>query len=439
VRVRHRDERRDDQDPGRFVTLVFPCLTPAVGARVAGAAALLAAVAVSGCSSHGTATVNVEPSRSLADSAVHIRVDGLAANERIVLRLTARDRRGRLWHSRASFRADGDGRLDLDRVSPLSGTYSGTWPGGLLASLSRKAPPTGDAFLWRRGRPHAFRLAVLEDGRPVATATFRRTVPKVPQRLLTAARNGFYGRYFAPPRGRPRGAPVLIFGGSEGGLSFGHLPPPLLAWRGHPTLALAYFDAPGLPETLSRIPLEYFARALRWLQVRAGGGRIVVISVSRGSEAAQLVGAHYPDLVAAVVAAVPSNSAICGLPDCKGSAWTLRGRAIPFTKQFDFTQPSDDPAAVIPVERIAGPMLLVCAGKDTVWRSCPYARAIEARRRNYRRGANDVVYAYPRAGHFVGSLLPYVAVGPRWRFFNPADERAREDLWPQLLAFLARR
>jgi hypothetical protein len=48
---------------------------------------------------------------------------------------------------------------------------------------------------------------------------------------------------------------LLIFGGSEGGLS-GTLIAALLAAHGYPALALAYFNAPGLPATLSDIPLE---------------------------------------------------------------------------------------------------------------------------------------------------------------------------------------
>ena len=48
---------------------------------------------------------------------------------------------------------------------------------------------------------------------------------------------------------------VLVFGGSEGGLATS-----LLAARfaadGYPALALAYFREPGLPQTLTNIPLE---------------------------------------------------------------------------------------------------------------------------------------------------------------------------------------
>jgi len=102
---------------------------------------------------------------------------------------------------------------------------------------------------------------------------------------------------------------------------------------------------------------------------------------------------------------------------------------------MDFTQPTDNPAAVIPVERIDGRMLLVCGGKDLVWRSCAYLRAIEARRKRFERASGDVVFAYPQAGHSVGEFLPYIPGAGRRA---PADERARGDLWPQVVSFLAR-
>jgi dienelactone hydrolase len=406
--------------------------------RASALAVLVSLLAICGCSSGNGVQVRVTPASSRLDQPLHIRVTGLGRGETAVVRVRAEDARGLEWQSAANFRGDDRGELDLDHATPTHGAYNGAWGMGLLASLTtRSSVPV--AFTSPKERSTTFHVDVLMGGKTAASTEFRRGLPKVEQQSLSVAQAGFFGRYYAPPPGKPRTAPVVIFGGSEGGLTFSRVPT-LLAWRGHPTLSLAYFDEPGLPRTLSQIPLEYFARALRWLRARpeAGSRRVAVIGVSRGSEAAQLLGVHYPSLVGAVVAAVPSNSAICDLPRCTGSAWTFRGRPVLFTKQLDFTEPSDNPAAVIPVERIHGPLLLVCGGKDSVWRSCPYTRAILARRRRLGRSRHDAAYAYPRAGHFVGSLLPYGAAAPRWLAFKPADERAREDFWPRLLSFLAR-
>ena len=94
---------------------------------------------------------------------------------------------------------------------------------------------------------------------------------------------GSSGAITARARNDPH-VPVLLIGGSEGGLSMtGEAA--LLASHGYPALDVAYFGAYGLPRSLERIPLEYFVRVARWLDRRPGvdGHRLVVYGVSRGT------------------------------------------------------------------------------------------------------------------------------------------------------------
>ena len=67
----------------------------------------------------------------------------------------------------------------------------------------------------------------------------------------TLAQEGFVGAYWAPttPARQPHAA-VLLFGGSEGGLD-GTLLAGTLAGQGYPTLDVAYFKEPGLPQSLT--------------------------------------------------------------------------------------------------------------------------------------------------------------------------------------------
>jgi dienelactone hydrolase len=286
------------------------------------------------------------------------------------------------------------------------------------------------------------RLTLAAGGRTLVRAGTTRTLlaPGERDRPLRPRTTGFYGELFAPPSTGTRKPAVLLFGGSEGGLATTDMAA-LLAAHGYPTLALAYFAEPGLPKDLLRIRLEYFAHALRWLARRPGvdRARLVVAGISRGSEAAQLLGIHYPDLVHGVIALVPSNAAQCGIPRyvgqpvlrCIGPAWTFRGRPVRYSR---VASPYATPA--LPDERINGPIFLDCGGQDALWPSCPMAHAIAARLRAHRFAHAVTLLAYPNAGHGVGDVLPNEA------FYLPtggtilADQRARTDAWPRLLAFL---
>jgi hypothetical protein len=88
---------------------------------------------------------------------------------------------------------------------------------------------------------------------------------------------------------------VLVLSGSGRGLTTSYAAA-VLAAHGYPSLALAYFTVPGLPKTLHNIPLGYFAKALgccgpspAWIP-----RHVLVSGVSRGGEAALLLGASFP-------------------------------------------------------------------------------------------------------------------------------------------------
>jgi dienelactone hydrolase len=407
-------------------------------------AVAIAAVLALGASSAGSAhpdrvRVEVTPASTWIDAPVHVRVTGLRSNQVATLSLRGRDARGRLWGSSARFRAGSQGTIDVDRAKSLSGSYTGVWGTGLLATLARKAPLEGTLFYWNEVTPNALRLAVKVGKRVSARATFRRGLPgsAVHERSLSLAGEGIFGQYYAPAQPSAASPAVLVFGGSEGGLRTGRIAE-LLAARGYPALAIAYFDEPGLPRTLSAVPLEYFEHALRWLGGQPGvdPARISVFGISRGGEAAQLLGVHYPVLVHAVVATVTSNAAACSYPGCDGPAWTLEGHAVPYTNGLPV--PEQDGEGVIHDELIRGPVFLACGGRDEVTLSCPYARAIVQRLQRFHHPYVDELHAYPEAGHFVGALLPGVPVAPHWLYFSAATERAREDVWPKLLRFLSR-
>ena len=163
-----------------------------------------------------------------------------------------------------------------------------------------------------------------------------------------------------------------------------------------------------------------------------GDGRL------RGGEAALLLGATYPDLVYGVAALVPSNVVNCSNP-CTGASWTLGDQPVPFTR-LGQPNPTDVPEAVIPVERIRGPVLTVCGGADRIWYSCDYADAVAARLQAGGQVQPHLFLAYPDAGHGVAMPIPHEPDRPLPSLEGTtpaANWHAREQAWPRVLSFLA--
>jgi dienelactone hydrolase len=414
-------------------------------------AVMVAAVGLAGCTGGGDrgvgrASMSVSPQAAPVDQPVTVMVRGLPGGARTTVTAEAVDATGTTWSSSAQFRATSAGEVSLSQPS-LGGSYSGVNPMGLFTLMALPPGSAADWFL-HPAAGYDVTLQATAGGRVAAKATVRRQGPAavgVVERQLRPAKGGIYGNLYLPRRTTDRRPAVLVFSGSEGGLTTSFAAA-LLAAHGYPSLALAYFKAPGLPRNLSNIPLEYFTRALGVLRDQPGVDprHVLVAGVSRGSEAALLLGAHFPRLVNGVVAGVPSSVVNPGWPDASQPAWTLGGRPLPAVSPSDFGRPNPPgkARAVIPVERIRGQILLACGEQDLVWPSCAYVDAITARLRAHRSAAPVTALRYRDAGHLVGGLTAWYAsmtddALTRFGGTVAGTQAAQADAHAKLLALLA--
>ena len=387
---------------------------------------LIVVLGASACAGHREPlSIRASPVSATFDVPFTVRVRGLPGGARARIRFSGRTRDGRAVRYQVTVRADKRGQASLPdyylytHLDPAAG-----WPARLTITAS--------------------------SGHDEASTHAERTFGLASKVLITDERPhevGFFGEWTRPPHARHHTA-ILLFGGSEGGLSQAPLATALAA-HGYPVLELAYFAEPGLPQSLTRIPLEYFERALRWLarQPATDPGRIVTFGSSRGGEASLIIASTFPRLVHAAVGYVPSSYVVPSPADPTEPAWTFHGEPVHGQR----TATSPGAYGWIRVERIDGPVFVVGGDADALWPSGFSVRDIRARMLAHNR-YDITALDYPRAGHEVGRALPrqielspvgYGQVQSRYGVLDlggspHADEAALEDSWPKLLAFLGR-
>ena len=226
--------------------------------------------------------------------------------------------------------------------------------------------------------------------------------------------NGIVADLFHDGSGKPRKAIVLL-GGSEGGKAWSSRGTKKvvsqLVCLGYTLFSLAYFKSPGLPPFLEEIPLEYFAKAFKWLvnQPEVLPDELAVIGMSRGAEAALLLGSRNPK-IKAIVALSGSHVVWQGIPKLGAkpgsrlkSDWSYQGKGLPFVPygisswnigtiigtllfgklrkihEQALLNQSQVGAAVIPVEKIQGSILLTSGKHDKMWPSTEMSEQVMSR------------------------------------------------------------
>lgn len=421
--------------------------------------------------------LSVTPVDGLIDEPRRITVSGLAPDELVTISARTLRSGGVLWDSQATYMADAQGVIDLTRDAPVGGDYAEVSAMGLLWGQHPVSSTSQDLFADDVMQPLTTTLtAETADGIRAEVELFQRlAAPGVARREIRE--DGLVGTLFTPagPGVHPV---VVVLNGSGGGINEPR--GALYASHGYQAFALGYFKAPGLSPFITETPLEYLETGLRWVhrELQPRDGFVAVSGQSRGGELALLLGATFPDLVSAVIAYVPGamvhGAQGAGDPargGWQGVTWTRSGIPLPHLWQDNsavhwhpwagdvppsrhhsvfFEGLKDRTLAArarIPVERIAGPVLLISGRDDRAWPSSLYSRMVVSTLRQHDHPNLVRHLDFDDAGHAINlpfvpttqlkrehpvSKVPYTSGGT-----PSGNARADDGSWRGVLTFLA--
>lgn len=416
----------------------------------------------------------VEPKRAMSDCPLRISASGLTPGEKVTLIAREKDMFGNLWESSTRFAAQADGTVDVSRDLPLSGNYD--WVDAMGPAVSMKAVSPGPGVPGRtmhKTESFSTEYTLIREDGSKETLSAERLMIADGMRREVIEKDGIFGTLFMPVSEKK--LPVIIqLNGSDGGIEEGMAA--VLASHGFAVITLAYFNYAALPKVMDNIPLEYFGKAIRYLQSRPeiDGDKIGIFGGSFGGLLSLLVPSFYSEITACA-ANVPSGILFGGSGvdyNKPVSPFSWQGKPLPIVPRpsdtnewmkaqmaengaIDLTQnhwnalkaasKEQIEAATIKVENIKGPVMLISGSDDRQW-PCTELSDMVVQRLKEKGFAHKVIHlAYENAGHSL--IHPYYTF-TQSRFTHPVDGNtyllggthkanicAIEDYWPKMIAF----
>lgn len=407
--------------------------------------------------------LTIFPETSLVDEPVKIQAWGLPPEQLITLRAWLKDEKEQLFYSRAFYKTDMEGKVDLEKSPAIGGDFNGVCPMGLFWALKPVIPFLRLIKRDVMGSPFSVHLELypslvvnpIPEDSPAATKVIERwyVAPGVQRILIREGR--VRGALFLPPGEGPFPGVIDMFGGVGGLLEFRSS---LLASRGFASLALAYFAYDDLPSFLGEVDLTYFEEAAQFLcsHPKVSSDGIGVVAICKGAEMGLAMACYLPQVAATVCIngtnAVNGNSLIYGDLILNGIPYNPERILITDYGSLNLTNSMDDPRkpehqdSILPLEKARGPILFMVGDKDQNYNSLFFAR--EAIARAVKHGRKDVyLQCYPGAGHLLeppGSPFCQVSQSPffplplTWGGELLPHCRAQETSWKELQEFFSR-
>ncbi|XP_073440876.1 LOW QUALITY PROTEIN: acyl-coenzyme A amino acid N-acyltransferase 2-like [Dendrobates tinctorius] len=404
--------------------------------------------------------LTVSPEISLVDEPVKIQAWGLPPDQVITLGAWLKDERGRIFHSRAFYKTDMEGKVDLEKTPATGGDFHGVCPMGLFWALKPKIPMkklnkrdvVGSPFLVHIELYSSLEFKIPEDF-PAATKVIERwyAAPGVQRILIREGR--IRGALFLPPGEGPFPGVIDINGAIGGLIEFRSS---LLASHGFASLALAYYAYDDLPIFLDKVDLKYFEEAAQLLcnHPKVSGDGVGVVGICKGAEIALSMASYLPQVAATVC--INGPTAVYAVDMVYGDHIM---KAIPVKNErivsTDFSSYSfsniirnqrkpEFQDSIIPLEKARGPILFLVGNEDKHCNSLFFATEAKSRAEKY--GKKDVyMQCHPGAGHLLEppgspfcplSEFKYFPLPATWGGELLPHCRAQETSWKEMQEFL---
>ncbi len=406
------------------------------------------------------------PDIGRVDEPVLLHMDGFTPHEKITIKAKWIDTTEQRWQSTIFVKSDANGKIQLTDETSETNLQS------LLWNLKPANPSYHSSVLQKTSlTPIDMTITVVNEANEVVlertlTRLFiedhiEREVVRTPE---------CHGTFFYPKEETSVPA-IIMLGGSEGGIY--EESAALLSAQGYAVLSLAYFGETNLPATLHEVPVETVDHAVEWLQEKTfvNQNEIACMGTSKGGELALLAAAHNPN-IHAVIGEVPASHVFQSIDrkKWKSSSWTIEGNPVPYVpysysvsitlqsminiirKRPQSLEPmyrhslekyrSESNEAVIRVEKINGPILLLSGGEDALWPSGSMCESIMERLDAHTFPYEKKHLYFEKAGHvlplpYLPSILP-ADVPFELGGTERANAEAGEKAWQEILAFLSR-
>ena len=424
-------------------------------------------------------TISIMPETSKVDEPVTIKISGLLKNERVLIRALSNDYycintsifdvgNKAEWESYAVFVADESGTIDLENAKPVEGTYKEADKMGLFYSMTVKENyktkiPIRLSDIGEN-RDYTMTFQVERNGRVIASKTNKRIYCDEIISSVDVVEDKLLGRYFTSKENIPKPA-IIVLSGSDGRLEKAQAIAEIFAMHGYSALAVCYFGLEGTNKSLSCVELECVENAIDWLkkQSTVAKNKIGIYGRSKGGEMVLLAAFIFKD-ISCVIANTPSCYVYEGLKankfPSKHSSWMYKRREIPYIK-FSFSiliqtlvkmmignkeamawmyrkliEDGNVYEAMIPVEKINGPILMASSLKDKIWPSKTHCEIIVEllRKAHFKHEYKHITYE--KSGHML--TVPYQSIYPSNKYPDDIDGFAKANIncWNETINFI---